>query len=343
MEEPKKYSYTPLPEPIPITKQEWPEGTIPIVHTRTMTFNHENYIRDCIEGILMQKTTFPVQVLIHDDASTDKTAEIVREYEMKYPKLIKAYYQKINSYSQKDKSEKMRLREPFYSWRIGKYEAMCEGDDYWTDSLKLQKQVDFLEANPEYNLCVSGYKKYDVYSEETIDIIQFPNGVVRKTNGYTFTLDDTSKGWFTKTMTAVYRNDKDLFQKTTQYKFGRDINLLYHILRIGKGFYFTEIMGVYRVHEGGVNSMKQGKVNNNAAYSIYKELHEVNNDEWTRKMRLNHTVNLLNFDIYSNYESNTLKRKGRLYFEIILLIRHFSELKFIITPFLSRKIKSMFR
>jgi glycosyltransferase involved in cell wall biosynthesis len=148
-----RYNYTPLPEPVPITKQEWPEGTLPLVHTRTMTFMHENYIRDCIEGILMQKTTFPVQVLIHDDASTDKTAEIVREYELKYPKLIKAYFQKENTYSKSEKAEKRQLRKIFASWRIGKYEALCEGDDYWTDPLKLQKQVEFMERNEEYAMC----------------------------------------------------------------------------------------------------------------------------------------------------------------------------------------------
>jgi len=126
MTEENKYIFTPLPEPIPITEQNWPDGILPLVHTRTMTFNHENYIRDCIEGILMQKTTFPVQVLIHDDASTDKTADIVKEYELKYPRLIKAYYQKENSYTKPDKLER---RKEFESWRIGKYEAICEGDD----------------------------------------------------------------------------------------------------------------------------------------------------------------------------------------------------------------------
>lgn len=146
----ENYKYTPLIEPIPIIEQVWTEGTIPLVHTRTMTYNHENFIRDCIEGILIQKTTFPVQVLIHDDASCDKTASIIKEYELKYPHLIKVFYQEENSYSSPDKIKK---REMFNSWRIGKYEALCEGDDYWINPLKLQKQVELLEQNPQCSIC----------------------------------------------------------------------------------------------------------------------------------------------------------------------------------------------
>jgi glycosyltransferase involved in cell wall biosynthesis len=160
----KPYHYTALKEPVPITEQVWPEGTLPLVHTRTMTYMHENYIRECIEGILMQKTTFPVRVLIHDDASSDKTAEIVREYEMQYPTLIKAYFQTVNSHSQKNAEVKKRLRAPFNEMRIGKYEALCEGDDYWIDPLKLQKQVIFLEDHSEYGFVHGDCHKY--YHEE---------------------------------------------------------------------------------------------------------------------------------------------------------------------------------
>lgn len=88
---------------------------------------HENYIRECIEGILMQKTTFPVQVLIHEDASTDRTAEIVRDYEQKYPGVITAFYQTENLYSKPDKHER---RKDFFDLIQGKYIALCEGDDY---------------------------------------------------------------------------------------------------------------------------------------------------------------------------------------------------------------------
>lgn len=151
MNKDKNYSYQQLPEPIPITEQQWSEDTVPLVCTRTMTYMHEPFIRYCIEGILMQKTTFPVRVCIHDDASTDATAVIVREYQAKYPKLIWAYYRKENTYKH---PERTKLLGDFMAWAsAGKYQALCEGDDYWTDPLKLQKQVEFLEGNEEYSAC----------------------------------------------------------------------------------------------------------------------------------------------------------------------------------------------
>ncbi len=110
-----------------------------IVSVCCITYNHENFIRNAIEGFLMQKTTFLIEILIHDDTSTDKTAEIVREYEQKFPQLIKPIYQTENQHSKKDgtigRIQRGRAR--------GKYYALCEGDDYWTDPLKLQKQVEF--------------------------------------------------------------------------------------------------------------------------------------------------------------------------------------------------------
>jgi glycosyltransferase involved in cell wall biosynthesis len=160
------WNYTPLSELIPITEQVWPEGTVPLVCTRTMTYNHENYIRECIEGILMQKTTFPVRVCIHDDASTDKTASIVREYQEKYPNLIWAYYQEENSYRSE---QKFAMREEFMKWNmVGKYQALCEGDDYWIDTLKLQKQVNYLENNIDHVLCATNAKVMDAETKTII-------------------------------------------------------------------------------------------------------------------------------------------------------------------------------
>ena len=112
-------------------------------------YNHEKYIRYALEGFIMQRTSFRFEVLIHDDASTDSTADIIREYEQQYPDIIKPIYQSVNQYSQH-----IFISRTYQLPRAkGKYIALCEGDDYWTDPLKLQKQYDFLEANPDYTLC----------------------------------------------------------------------------------------------------------------------------------------------------------------------------------------------
>ena len=113
-------------------------------------YNHGKYIRDALNGFVMQKTDFKFEVLVHDDASTDNTADIIREFEEKYPDIIKPVYQTENQYS-KDVwiTDVYQLRRS-----KGKYIALCEGDDYWTDPDKLQKQYDALESHPEVDICV---------------------------------------------------------------------------------------------------------------------------------------------------------------------------------------------
>ncbi|HHX61235.1 MAG TPA: glycosyltransferase [Epulopiscium sp.] len=119
----------------------------PLVSICCLAYNHEEYIREAIEGFLMQKTTFPFEIIIHDDASTDRTAKIIQEYASQHPDLFVTIYQTTNKYSQGIKLP------PTYLWpnANGKYIAMCEGDDYWTDPNKLQKQIIFLEDNPIYS------------------------------------------------------------------------------------------------------------------------------------------------------------------------------------------------
>lgn len=117
-------------------------------------FNHEAYIRDALEGFVQQKTNFPFEILVHDDASTDHTADIIREYELKYPEIIKPIYETENQYSKADDS----LTRIQFGRARGKYIALCEGDDYWTDPQKLQKQADALERHPEIDICATGAK-----------------------------------------------------------------------------------------------------------------------------------------------------------------------------------------
>jgi glycosyltransferase involved in cell wall biosynthesis len=285
MEENNKYRFTPLPEPIPITEQIWPEGTLPLVHTSTITYMHENYIRECIEGVLMQKTTFPVLVLIHDDASADKTADIVREYECKYPNLIKAYYQKENSYTKPDRKER---RTEFNNWKTGKYEATCEGDDYWTEPLKLQKQVDFLEHNPEFSLCCHRYKIYNEESNEwknDYGHLLFDEKIsgIEIDNEHLF-----FKKWLTKTMTVMFRKSSLNLEKISSHKYSRDITYCYYLLKAGKGYCMNYDAAVYRVHKGGVWGLKNDIYKLKSNLYVIGELYRYNKEDKTLIKRYNY-------------------------------------------------------
>lgn len=120
-----------------------------VVSVVCLTYNQEDTLRDALEGFVAQRALFRFEVLVHDDASTDGTADIVREYEKRYPELIRGVYQTENRFSKGE----FISRE--YLWPLirGRYVALCEGDDYWTDPHKLEKQVAALEAHPEVDIC----------------------------------------------------------------------------------------------------------------------------------------------------------------------------------------------
>lgn len=129
------------------------EPGAPVVSICTVTYNAEPFIRDAIESVLKQKVDFEMEFVISDDASTDGTAAVIREYAEKYPNLIRAF---VNP---KNLGMNPNFKQAFSACR-GKYLAMLDGDDYWTDPDKLQKQVDFLESHPECSFCGTATKIY---------------------------------------------------------------------------------------------------------------------------------------------------------------------------------------
>lgn len=155
----------------------------PLVVIQCITYNHGPYIRDALDGFVMQKTDFPFVAIVHDDASTDNTAEIICEYAQKYPDIILPILEKENQYSKTDGSLGRILRNAKEATGA-KYIALCEGDDYWTDPHKLQIQVDFLESNPEYSMVVTNYKRYyqknnkfeNITLPQKINLIQLLSG-----------------------------------------------------------------------------------------------------------------------------------------------------------------------
>lgn len=248
----------------------------PLVTIRCITYNHEPYIRQCLEGFVMQKTTFPFEAIVHDDASTDGTATIIREYAEKYPNIIKPIYETENQYSKHDGS----LSRIMNKHMRGKYIAMCEGDDYWTDPLKLQKQVDLLENNPLASLCCGGYisKQIGAFDVEHI----YRKGT---DNYFLFSLEDWGKVWYTKTMTVVYRAEAAILHSKNieKYYYNRDIHLFYNLLKWGDGIYLSDCLGVYNIHVGGVCSLVSKEQNAVHSYNCYKELFYCHHDDFSRR------------------------------------------------------------
>lgn len=219
-----------------------------------LTYNHALYIRQCLDGFIMQETNFPIEILIHDDASTDGTQEIIKGYEAKYPNIIKPIYQKENQYS---KGVKVSLYN--YSRAKGKYIAICEGDDYWTDPYKLQKQVDFLESHPNYVMCSHKYIRLRDNNAEILpkDISKY---------GRIYSLNDLIRGnWFFQPLTIMYRCESLDLKYLKTYEHTKDLTLIYALLRKGNGICMPDIMGVYRIHSNGIWSgigMNERKLQN---------------------------------------------------------------------------------
>lgn len=204
-------------------------------------YNHEPYIRQCLDGFMMQQTDFAFEVLIHDDASSDNTANIIREYEAKYPDIIKPIYQTENQYQKKTGI----LKTFQYPRAQGKYIALCEGDDYWIDPLKLQKQVDFLESHPDYVMCSHNYDEY--FQKDKTKV----HSCCIKTS-FTYDLKYLiNGGWAFQPLTVMFRLDK-LDINYYKYSNSKDMSLFYALLKNGKGYYMSDSMAIYRIHNAGV-------------------------------------------------------------------------------------------
>lgn len=202
------------------------------------TFNQEDYIADAIESFLMQRTNFKYEILIHDDASTDSTVKIIKEYEEKYPELIKPIYQKVNQYSQG-----VNIDSVFqYSRAKGKYIAYCEGDDYWTDPLKLQKQYELMEQHPDIDICAHGAKAVDAETKELLEMI----APAEKDTLFTIREVINGEGGFVSTNSLLMRKEC----MCTYYQFSDEFPFDYAMQIQGslKGgmLYMNEIMSAYR-------------------------------------------------------------------------------------------------
>ncbi len=225
----------------------------PAVSICCLAYNHEKYIRDALDSFLAQKTSFPIEVLIHDDASTDGTADIIREYEKKYPDIIKPVYQTENQYSKGVKNISGIFNFPRAK---GRYIAMCEGDDYWTEPDKLEKQVAYLDSHPGCSLCFHSARQVTVDGSITDGYMRpyrkdrkvSPEEIIDKTSGYAMN-------------SMVF--PVEVVEHIPDYYWNcpiGDIPMQLMMAEKGWAYYMDEAMSVYRVGVAGswTAQMKSG-------------------------------------------------------------------------------------
>jgi glycosyltransferase involved in cell wall biosynthesis len=212
----------------------------PLVSVFMMTYNHEEFIAKAIEGVLLQITDFKIQIVIGEDCSTDKTKDIILGYHSRWPEKFKLILQEKNVGAFNNQLDVFRHCS-------GKFIAMCEGDDYWTDPYKLQKQVDFLEANPDFALCF-----HDVMINKDDELI---DNYITTVPATVTTIEDISRGNYIHTCSTVFRREFVTLPSWYDSKLNAGDYPLYLILAAkGKLYYMQEKMCVYRVHSGGVYS-----------------------------------------------------------------------------------------
>lgn len=247
----------------------------PLLSVCLITYNHANYIKEAIDGVLMQKVNFSWELIIADDFSTDGTREIVLEYKKKYPDFITLILQEKNVGPAKNWMD-------LITYPKSKYIAYFEGDDFWTDPHKLQMQVDILEANVKFSFCCHRYKVLFQSSnnfEDRIYPLNFPV-LLPLYKGVIITIKEYHDVWMTQMLTTVFRKEAILesINQSSSFKYFRDTHVFYYLLKQGQGLCLDFVGGVYRINSGGVYSgvdLSKRLLND---FLIYEELYQQTKD-----------------------------------------------------------------
>jgi glycosyltransferase involved in cell wall biosynthesis len=238
-----------------------------LVSVLLLTYNHQKYIAEAIQSVVNQKTNFDYEILIGDDCSTDGTCEIVNSFISKNPNLIKAIRSENNVGAIRNEKRLMDASK-------GKYIAFLEGDDYWTDPLKLQKQVDFLDANPDYGLVHGDVNHF--YEETTKLIVSYnKTNNINIPNGNIF--DELIKpgAHLIKTMTTLFRKELIVMYFNYDIALSRnwkltDMGIWLDIAMNSKVYYFNEVFATYRLIKESATRSKNPKIKNDFHLSIYQ-------------------------------------------------------------------------
>jgi len=226
----------------------------PVVSVCMITYNHEPYIAEVIEGVLMQQTDFPIELIIGEDCSTDRTREICIEYQRKHPDIIRLLLNESNLGMISNFAQSLQACR-------GKYIALCDGDDYWSDPLKLQKQVDFLEANEEF----AGIHSKVVYVDRQNNVKGYSNRV--KPGFESISFEALIQRNIIHTCSFVFRLDSLLFNGKYLWEYTpvfHDIFLFLGVSLRGKIKYLNELTSAYRTNVGIMQTLTKEHIHKDA-------------------------------------------------------------------------------
>ena len=214
------------------------------------TYNHKKYISRCLDSLANQKTPFFYEIIVRDDASTDGTSDIVREYAERYPDKVIPFIQPENLYQ---RGLSHISYEKMFRMSRGKYIAICEGDDFWMDENKLRKQVDFMESHPDYSLC--GHAAY--YATEDGSLLTDRFFRLSKSSGE-LTTEEIISSWTMATCSLLYRKSSrtDIIIPFLGKCINGDFAQMVYFSLKGKVYYSDELMGAYRLCSSGSISQK---------------------------------------------------------------------------------------
>lgn len=226
---------------------------IPLVSITIATYQHRDYIKQCLDGVLMQVTTFPYEIIIGEDGSIDGTQEICIKYAEQHPDKIRLFIRDRELSQFKDTDGSIKRFNGIWNRMScrGKYIAWCEGDDYWTDPYKLQKQVDFLESSPNYSMC---FHKAEIINELERDIPLKSHKIENRD----YSGDELFCNWIVPTASMVFKREVINYRyKGQERMLNGDINLVLTCAMLGKIRGFNEAMSVYRMQSTGVTYDKK--------------------------------------------------------------------------------------
>lgn len=278
----------------------------PLASILCITYNHAKFIRLCLESLVSQRCDFPFEIIVHDDASTDGTQEIIKEFQERYPKLIKPIFRAENQWSKNPGVIDILFNNPQVK---GDYIGLCEGDDFWIGKDKLQKQVAVLQEYPACTVTCSAYMLIDQGKEKVVLQDKWQTKNQENEKGRLFELNDLSETFFIKTSTALFRNSPELFDELKKFEFCLDMHLFYLLLKKGNGFYSKEVMAGYNRHEEGVYSGGTSQEILLAQYLILKDIYMKVGDEFFRRQYLKLTMPLINLKISGQMRNKHINQK----------------------------------